>query len=92
MENRRSFLKKSAYAAAAIPALASCKPSDNSSKADQWGIAPDPSLESTLVVPKGNALPITGTFLDEISHDIPHQNWGEREWDRDFRYMKDIGI
>ena len=19
---------------------------------------------------------ITGTFLDEISHDIPHQNWG----------------
>ena len=24
---------------------------------------------------------ITGTFLDEISHDIPHQNWGEREWE-----------
>ena len=22
----------------------------------------------------GNALRITGTFLDEISHDIPHQN------------------
>lgn len=21
---------------------------------------------------------IKGTFLDEISHDIPHQNWGER--------------
>ena len=27
---------------------------------------------------------IKGTFLDEISHDIPHQNWGEAEWDRDF--------
>ena len=27
-----------------------------------------------------NGLKITGTFLDEISHDIPHQNWGEREW------------
>ena len=27
---------------------------------------------------------ITGTFLDEISHDIPHQNWGRAEWDRDF--------
>ena len=26
---------------------------------------------------------IKGTFLDEISHDIPHQNWGEAEWDRD---------
>ncbi|RPD40891.1 DUF4434 domain-containing protein [Chitinophaga barathri] len=35
---------------------------------------------------------ITGTFLDEISHDIPHQNWGREEWDRDFGYMKAIGI
>lgn len=35
---------------------------------------------------------ITGTFLDEISHDIPHQNWGEKEWDADFRAMKAIGI
>ena len=40
-----------------------------------------------LIVPKSNGLKITGTFLDEISHDIPHQNWGEKEWDRDFRYM-----
>ena len=35
---------------------------------------------------------ITGTFLDEISHDIPHQNWGWEEWDRDFQAMKAIGI
>lgn len=35
---------------------------------------------------------ITGTFIDEISHDIPHQNWGEKEWDQDFAYMKAIGI
>ncbi len=35
---------------------------------------------------------ITGTFLDEISHDIPHQNWGEEEWRRDFAAMKAIGI
>lgn len=35
---------------------------------------------------------ITGTFLDEISHDIPHQNWGREEWDRDFGYMKAVGI
>ncbi|PZR28365.1 MAG: DUF4434 domain-containing protein [Citrobacter freundii] len=39
-----------------------------------------------------NVLPITGTFLDEISHDIPHQNWGRKEWDNDFRNMKRIGI
>ena len=35
---------------------------------------------------------ITGTFLDEISYDIPHQNWGREEWDRDFASMKSIGI
>ncbi len=35
---------------------------------------------------------VTGTFLDEISHDIPHQNWGEKEWDRDFAAMKAAGI
>lgn len=35
---------------------------------------------------------ITGTFIDEISHDIPHQNWGRKEWDRDFAHMKAVGI
>lgn len=35
---------------------------------------------------------ITGTFIDEISHDIPHQNWSYAEWDNDFKYMKAIGI
>ena len=35
---------------------------------------------------------VTGTFLDEISHDIPHQNWGEKEWDLDFQSMKNAGI
>ena len=35
---------------------------------------------------------ITGTFLDEISHDIPHQNWAEKEWDQDFSHMKEMGI
>lgn len=35
---------------------------------------------------------ITGTFLDEISHDIPSQNWGESEWREDFRIMKAVGI
>ncbi|WP_010417307.1 DUF4434 domain-containing protein [Anaerophaga thermohalophila] len=35
---------------------------------------------------------IKGTFLDEISHDIPHQNWGREEWKKDFGYMKKAGI
>ena len=82
-------MKKGAVAAVAAPLLASaCKPSDK----DRYGIELDSSVKSKLIVEKANALPITGTFLDEISHDIPHQNWGEAEWDRDFRYMKDMGI
>ncbi|HSI69195.1 MAG TPA: DUF4434 domain-containing protein [Gillisia sp.] len=35
---------------------------------------------------------ITGTFIDEISHDIPHQNWGRKEWDQDFQHMRAVGI
>lgn len=35
---------------------------------------------------------ITATFLDEISTDIPHQNWSDKEWDRDFQAMQAIGI
>lgn len=35
---------------------------------------------------------ITGTFIDEISHDIPHQNWGVKEWEQDFQHMQSAGI
>ena len=35
---------------------------------------------------------ITGTFIDEISHDIPHQNWGIKEWEQDFMHMAAMGI
>ena len=37
-------------------------------------------------------MPINATFLDEVSWDIPHQNWGVEEWDQDFRAMRDMGI
>ena len=37
-------------------------------------------------------MPIKATFLDEISWDIPHQNWGVKEWDQDFKAMKRMGI
>lgn len=37
-------------------------------------------------------LRITGTFLDEITHDIPSQNWGVEDWDREFALYEQIGI
>jgi len=35
---------------------------------------------------------LTGTFLDEITHDIPSQNWGEADWRREFALYQRIGI
>ena len=86
MTDRRSFLKTAAAAtaaAAAAPILSGCKDNAALAGADRT---------TRLIVPRRAGLPITGTFLDEISHDIPHQNWGPVEWDQDFRNMKAIGI
>ncbi|MEG0993441.1 MAG: DUF4434 domain-containing protein [Bacteroidales bacterium] len=88
---RREFLKKATMAGASalvMPSLIGC---DNA-KAKSSIIPESSGIKSTLIVPKNNGLAITGTFLDEISHDIPHQNWGEKEWDQEFRYMKAVGI
>jgi hypothetical protein len=35
---------------------------------------------------------ITATFLDEITYDIPSQNWGPDEWTREFDTFVDVGI
>ncbi len=35
---------------------------------------------------------ITGTFIDEITWDIPSQNWGKKEWRKEFNTMKEAGI
>lgn len=92
--NRRAFLKKVAMAgmvASVIPGAkilgASSKPNCNEPE-----LLLDCDLQTKLIVPYNNGLKITATFIDEISHDIPDQNWGEKEWDLDFRYMKAIGI
>ena len=37
-------------------------------------------------------LKITATFIDEITGDIPHQNWLAEDWDKDFAAMKAVGI
>lgn len=89
--NRRDFLKKSVLAGASlftVPSFLSAIPNSNIELSqvleNTWE-----SKSDTLL---NNGLKITGTFLDEISHDIPHQNWGVREWERDFQYMKGMGI
>jgi hypothetical protein len=86
--NRRDFLKKSVLASAsalmAPSLLGACDEREDKS--------PLIEAESKLIVPKKAGLQITGTFLDEISHDISHQNWGLKEWDQDFQHMKRIGI
>ena len=35
---------------------------------------------------------LKGTFLDEITHDIPSQNWTAEEWENDFKAMRSVGI
>ncbi len=36
--------------------------------------------------------PITGTFIDDITYDIPSSNWTRKEWKKDFDNMQKIGI
>ncbi|WP_214326332.1 DUF4434 domain-containing protein [Nonomuraea sediminis] len=35
---------------------------------------------------------ITGTFIDEITVDIPSQNWGPQEWEREFDTFAEAGL
>lgn len=93
--NRREFLKKVGIGAAAtgIPLLnASCTGDKKSSAKAAASTEYVSDAQTKLIVPPAAGLQITGTFLDEISHDIPSQNWGEKEWDQDFAHMKAIGI
>jgi hypothetical protein len=53
----------------------------------------DANMKNSYVTPNAmKGMPIHATFLDEISWDIPHQNWGVKDWDKDFSAMKKIGI
>lgn len=36
--------------------------------------------------------PITGTFIDEITYDIPSSNWTEKQWTDDLDNMKAAGM
>lgn len=37
-------------------------------------------------------LTITGTFIDEVTHDIPAHNWGREEWEREFDTFVAAGL
>lgn len=91
-ENRRDFLKTLSVAGAAAATgslVTACTEKNEKENTSSSFIS---GAESKLIIPPAQGLQLSGTFLDEISHDIPHQNWGEKEWDQDFAYMKAIGI
>ena len=39
-----------------------------------------------------NNYPITGTFIDEVTYDIPALNWSNEQWAKDLDNMKEVGI
>ena len=92
-ESRRSFLKNVAAGSAGMGA---CNNANKVSGVAASKVRPVPTGEfinkqfETPNIMKG--MPIRATFIDEVSWDIPHQNWGVFEWDRDFAAMKAMGI
>ena len=36
--------------------------------------------------------PITGTFIDEITYDIPASNWTNEQWAQNLDHMKAVGL
>jgi len=94
ISDRRDFLKKSTLGlAGAIGAgsLISCK-SDNG-KDNNKLVVPSFGNDADFATKDAfRGMPIKATFLDEVSWDIPHQNWGVKEWNEDFAAMKKMGI
>jgi len=98
IEGRRNFLKKVAVGSAGLLAAQSIEGLNTVSAASinkkseirKTNSGLTNKMFETPGILKG--MPIKATFLDEISWDIPHQNWGVKEWDRDFEAMKNMGI
>lgn len=79
MGNRRNFIKSLALAGIATGL--------NLSFTKQG----KPSFRNKFLQ-KDDCMKITGTFIDELSRDMPFHNWGIDEWGKEFRLMKSIGI
>lgn len=92
--DRRNFLKNSTLGlAGAIGAgsLISCKPGNG--KDNNKLLVPAFGNDADFATKEAfSGIPIKATFLDEVSWDIPHQNWGVQEWNEDFGAMKKMGI
>ena len=41
---------------------------------------------------KQTKYPITGTFIDEVTYDIPASNWSNEQWVQDLDNMKEVGM
>ena len=84
MTNRRNFIKQIMGASSLVlgsKILSSYTKVDNAFAQHEDG-------ENFATPHAMKGMPIKATFLDEISWDIPHQNWGKKEWDQDFKAMK----
>lgn len=98
--NRRAFLSKLAGGASLLmlPSIAEAAvnisnesaPIKGKQRKNTGAARLDDSLFATPEIYRG--MPIRATFIDEVSWDIPHNNWGVKEWDRDFSAMKQMGI
>ena len=94
MSGRRKFLKSAVLGSAGILATQSLHSHTHESGIGAGHLITESSLSNkTFETPSiYQGMPIHATFLDEVSWDIPHQNWGVLEWDLDFQSMKAIGI
>jgi uncharacterized protein YozE (UPF0346 family) len=94
MNNRRKFLKGTLAASSLLVGnqlLGSPRIETNfNSHKNRFISELDEATFNTPNIMQG--MPIKATFLDEISWDIPHQNWGVKDWDQDFKAMKAMGI
>jgi sugar phosphate isomerase/epimerase len=92
MSNRRDFLKKTLIAAGSVPVAGAVLSSCAGGVANVGDGHSSGVDDKYRLIPKDAGLPITGTFLDEITWDIPSQNWGYDKWNKDFAAMKKMGI
>jgi len=94
MNSRRKFLKGTLAASSllAVNQLLGIPRFVNSDRAKENEVISKISDRSFYTPGILKGMPIRATFLDEISWDIPHQNWGAKDWDLDFKSMKEMGI
>jgi len=88
--DRRDFLKRTSLGiagAVGAASIISCTREETEDKGAVYAGDADFTTKGAFA-----GMPIRATFIDEISWDIPHQNWGVKEWDADFASMKRMGI